>query len=234
MARLDPHSYADDAQPRVTSLDWEARVDFASRTLEATVTLHLAEVTPGGALDLDSRGLAIAGVVDDRGRAVPFVLHDEEPVLGQRLALQLEAGVRAVRVSYRTSPDASALQWLEPAQTAGGVHPFLFSQCQPIHARSIVPLQDTPSRRITYTARLTVPAALRGLMAAGEVGREVTGDTAVERWSMPQPIAPYLFALAVGWGIDHRSTATSPATSRPTSPAAMRPRSAAGTVSRAV
>lgn len=198
MARLDPHSYADDAQPRVTSLDWEARVDFASRTLEATVTLHLAEPAPGGPLDLDSRGLAIEAVTDDRDHVVPFVLHDEEPVLGRRLALQLEAGVRAVRVRYRTSPDASALQWLEPSQTAGGVHPYLFSQCQPIHARSIVPLQDTPSRRVTYTARLTVPAALRGLMAAGEVGREVTGDTAVERWSMPQPIAPYLFALAVG------------------------------------
>ena len=83
-------------------------------------------------------------------------------------------------------------------QTAGGVHPFLFSQCQAIHARSVVPLQDTPRGRVTYTAELTVPAALRGLMAAAHRGRVIQGDVAVESWEMPQPIAPYLFALAVG------------------------------------
>ncbi|HZW88274.1 MAG TPA: leukotriene A4 hydrolase C-terminal domain-containing protein, partial [Myxococcaceae bacterium] len=41
-------------------------------------------------------------------------------------------------------------------------------------------------------------AALRGLMAAGAVGREVQGDRAVERYRMDEPIPPYLFAFAVG------------------------------------
>jgi aminopeptidase N len=198
MARLDPHSHADDSQPKVVSLDWWARVDFGLRTIEATATLQLGEPAAGGALDLDSRGLAIDSVSDDRGSAVPFELGAEDAILGRRLTLTLAEGTKAVTVRYRTSPEASALQWLEPAQTAGGKQPYLFSQCQAIHARSVVPLQDTPSRRITFTASLSVPAALRGLMAAGFVGREVTGDTAVERWSMTQPIAPYLFALAVG------------------------------------
>jgi len=198
MARLDPHSYADDTQPKVVSLDWEARVDFPSRTLEAAATLTLAAAAKVGPLDLDSRGLEITSISDDRGDAVPFTLAASEPILGARLSLSLGEGVRSVTIRYRTAPDASALQWLEPAQTAGGVQPYLFSQCQAIHARSVVPLQDTPSRRITYNAALTVPAALRALMAAGFVAREVSGDVAVERWSMPQPLAPYLFAFAVG------------------------------------
>jgi len=101
-------------------------------------------------------------------------------------------------IRYRTGPDASALQWLEPEQTAGGKAPFLYSQCQAIHARSVVPLQDTPRLRITYEAELTVPATLRGLMAAGAVDREVRGDRAVERYRMDEPIPPYLFAFAVG------------------------------------
>ena len=121
-------------------------------------------------------------------------MHKAEPILGSRLELTLPEGTKAVRIRYQTSPDASALQWLSPQQTSGGQHPFLFSQCQAIHARSVLPLQDTPRLRIRYTAHLTVPAELRGLMAAAHRGRE--GN--VERFEMPQPIAPYLFALAVG------------------------------------
>ncbi len=197
MARLDPHSYADDTHPRVASLDWEAGVDFSSRTLEAVATLELA-APAGGPLDLDTRDLAIASVTDDRGRAVPFTLHPAEPIFGARLSIELPEGTRSVAVRYRTAPDASALQWLEPAQTAGGKEPYLFSQCQAIHARSIVPVQDSPRNRITFTARLTVPKALRGLMAAAFDGREEQGDVAVESWHMPQPIPPYLLAFAVG------------------------------------
>jgi aminopeptidase N len=198
MARLDPHSYADDGQPSVVSLDWRATVLFDARTIDATATLTFAAPSAGGPLDLDTRGLRVSAVTDDGGRAVPFTMGAPEPILGERLRLELAAGVRSVSVRYRTAEDASALQWLEPAQTAGGAQPFLFSQCQAIHARSVVPVQDTPQRRITFTAELDVPVALRGLMAAGFVEREERGARAVERWSMPQKIAPYLFAFAVG------------------------------------
>jgi len=198
MNRLDPHSYADDSHARVVKLVWDANVDFASRTIEAVATLELAEPSKAGPLDLDSRALDVRSITDDQGHAVAFAVGEDHATLGNRLSLTLREGTRSVRIEYRTSPDASALQWLQPAQTAGGQHPYLFSQCQAIHTRSVVPLQDTPSRRITFEATLRVPAALRGLMAAGFVSREVQGDVAVERWELPQPIAPYLFALAVG------------------------------------
>jgi leukotriene-A4 hydrolase len=38
-------------------------------------------------------------------------------------------------IEYETSPNASALQWLDANATLGKRHPYLFSQCQAIHAR---------------------------------------------------------------------------------------------------
>lgn len=197
MARLDPHSCTDSEHPAARRLEWRARVDFEARRLEAEARLHF-DAPVGGALDLDTRGLDIASVRDDADGDVPFRLGDADAVLGTPLHLVMPRPTRWVEIRYRTDPNASALQWLSPAQTSGGRHPFLFSQCQAIHARSVVPLQDTPRARIAYTAELTVPVALRGLMAAAFESREEAGALAVERYAMRHPIPPYLFALAVG------------------------------------
>lgn len=199
MARIDPHSYADDSQPRTRHFDWRATVDFDARVVRGRVTLDFVAALPtASTLDLDTRALAIHAVVDADGAALPFTLHAPDPVLGARLAIAVPAHARRITITYETAPDASALQWLTPAQTHGKRHPYLFSQCQAIHARSVVPCQDTASIRQTYDAVLDVPSALRAVMAAAPVRRDVDGARAQEHFTMPQPIPPYLFAFAVG------------------------------------
>ncbi len=196
MARLDPHSYNDSDQPSAHHLQWRTTVDFQTRTLRAEATLHFREHVTGP-IDLDTRALHILSVCDAGDRPIAYQLGEPDAILGTRLHLDVSAPTDRVTVSYRTSPNSSALQWLEPAQTSG-VHPFLFSQCQAVHARSVVPLQDTPRIRITYEATLTVPASLRALMAASFVRRVEDADTASEEYAMRDPIPPYLFAFAVG------------------------------------
>ncbi len=199
MARLDPHSWADSDQPQADRLVWRAHVDFADQVLNCEVRLRLREpAAAAGPLDLDTRDLLVHDVTDANGRALAYALGDADPILGSRLRVDLPRGAREVNVRYATSPHASALQWLAPVQTVGGAQPFLYSQCQPIHARSLVPLQDTPRTRLRFSAELRVPARLVALMAARHSGREVIGGDAVERFEMPQPISPYLLALAVG------------------------------------
>lgn len=202
MARFDPHSWCDSDQPETESLDLELRVDFASRTLAGEVTLQLRATSlapEGGPLDLDTRELSIVAIESSSGQRLPYALSAPDAILGARLRIDLPGGVDRVRVRYRTSNHASALGWLEPAQTASGRHPYLFSQCQAIHARSVVPLQDTPRRRVTYTARIDVPVELRSLMAARFVARQAgAAGRAVDQWQMPEPIPPYLLAFAVG------------------------------------
>ena len=125
MARLDPHSFADDSHPRTRAFDWKASVDFERHTLSAEVTLHFTAPAKGGPLDLDTRALSIEAVTGS-GAALPFVLHPADAILGSRLEVTVPAGTESIRVKYRTAPDASALQWLSPEQTMGGAQPFLF------------------------------------------------------------------------------------------------------------
>ena len=202
MARLDPHSYCDSDQPRTLHLDLDFTVDFGRKRVLTQVTLHLA-APASGPLDLDTKALEIRDVRGDGGRPISWELGPEEPILGRRLRLQLPAGTEHVVLACEAGPEAIGLQWLEPAQTAGRKHPFLFTQFQPIHARSVFPCQDTPMVRATYHAAVTMPEGLVAVMSAGPQGKkgEGPGPQAGQHtmvFHMPQAIPSYLIALAVG------------------------------------
>jgi len=199
MPTLDPHSHADLDQGRVKHIDLRLEVDFARRVLQGEAVLHFRR--PGeGPVDLDTRDLDIHAVTDAEGHPLETSLGEPGGYMGTRLTVIRPPGLESLVIRYTTSPAASALQWLEPAHTAGGRHPFLFSQCQPIHARSMVPCQDTPRARITYDAEITVPEPLTAVMSAapGEPRPGPRPNTTTFAFSMPQPIPSYLLALAVG------------------------------------
>ncbi|GFH06372.1 Leuk-A4-hydro_C domain-containing protein, partial [Haematococcus lacustris] len=131
------------------------------------------------------------------GRPLHIPLPSPQP-LGSRVCL----GVR-----FTTPPGSSALQWLEPSQTAGGQHPYLFSQCQAIHARALVPCQDSPGAKMTYTAKVRVPAELTALMSAVPDSEQDAAAAGGSLDKLPEvqppyptkvPIPPYLLALVVG------------------------------------
>ncbi len=208
MARLDPHSYFDSDQPRIRHLDLELTVDFERHLVASRVTLTF-ERPASGPLDLDTKGLKVETATTDRGRPVTYRLFDGEPILGRRLRLDLPGETRGVALACETAPDAVGLQWLGPEQTAGRRHPFMFTQFQPIHARTMIPCQDSPMVRSTYRAAVHVPAALTAVMSAGPAGSRPGADGAgggggggggrrTLHFEMPQPIPSYLMALAVG------------------------------------
>jgi len=195
----DYHSYSNPHQALVRHLELDLEADFAGKVLKGAAALDLVRVA-GDKLVLDTRDLKInkveaapeTGAFSETG----FEIGPADPILGSPLSIELPPAARRVRIRYSTSPGASGLQWLEPRQTAGRESPFLFTQSQAIHARSWIPLQDTPGVRITYTAQVRTPAGLRAVMSA-------ENDPAAPRngsysFRMPQAIPSYLIALAVG------------------------------------
>ncbi|HEX4954086.1 MAG TPA: M1 family metallopeptidase [Thermoanaerobaculia bacterium] len=192
----DPHSWARPREVSVQHLSLDLAVDFEQKRLTGRASLTLDRSGKGEKLVLDSRGLEIQGISLDEDTAATWAIGPERPFLGQAVVVDLLPTTRVVHVDYRTRPDAGALQWLAPAQTSGGQHPFLFTQSQAILARTWIPLQDTPSVRMTYEATIRVPPALMAVMSAENPIKK--SEDGVYRFRMPQAIPSYLMALAVG------------------------------------
>jgi len=202
----DYFSYANTEQFVTRHLELDLTVDFDQEQLRGSAVLHMERLDPQAAeIILDSRGLDIDSVsiaaADGPMIPVDFRIGDLDPVLGSPVTIVLPtdtsiASVFKVRLEYSTGHNASALQWLPPELTAGGKHPFMFTQSQSIHARSWVPLQDTPAVRITYEAVIHTPPNLLAVMSANN--NPLTPRSGDYQFEMPQPIPSYLLALAVG------------------------------------
>ena len=195
-----PHSYARPDEVAIEHLHLDLKVDFESKKLTGSVLLTVKRNKDDAKqLRLDTRGLNISKVTaGDQELAWKLGEHDNR--LGKLLTVDLPAGdktsVDKIKIDYSTSPSAEALQWLTPEQTTDKEKPFLFTQSQAILARTWVPCQDTPAVRMTYSAKIQVPADLLAVMSASNPQKK--NETGVYEFEMKQPIPSYLLALAVG------------------------------------
>jgi leukotriene-A4 hydrolase len=151
---------------------------------------------------LDSRGIKVDAVVakkidgdwvncsfcwETRGKSVQELEKFGTPL---SINVPIVADVVIIRIQYETTADCTAAQWLTPSQTREKKFPFLFTQCQAIHARSLVPCQDSPFLKITYSASVTVPdAALVAVMSAIQTNcQQITPSTKVYSFEQKIPI----------------------------------------------
>ena len=197
----DESSYAQPDKVVIKDLALDLKLDFDARQIGGTATYTLEWKDKDAAeLVLDTRELTIEKVeaIDAQGNASPllFTLADADKVFGSRLTVETPRQPGKVAITYRTAPTASGLQWLEPSMTEGKQLPFMFSQSQAIHARSWVPLQDTPSVRFTYSAKVSSRPDVMVLMSADNDPKAARDGE--YSFTMPQPIPSYLLAIAAG------------------------------------
>lgn len=203
----DESSFARPEVARVTHVALDLDADFEARRMAGTATLDIHAAEGASEIVLDSKGLEIEAVTDADGRPLQYALGSGDERRGQPLTVRIGPSTgsgqaaRRIAIRYRSAPNAEALQWLTPQQTAGGRHPYLFSQGQPILNRTWIPTQDSPGIRQTWEARITAPEPLKVVMSGERLTPE--GEPAGDgrrafRFRMDHPVAPYLIAIAAG------------------------------------
>jgi aminopeptidase N len=191
----DMHTFSNYRDVPCRHLDWNATVDFEKKQIRGVANWTFDNISGAKHIHFDTYALGI-GKVRVNGREASFTQTTFDKVYGNGLSIPIEKGDSIVSIEYITGATSIALQWLSPEQTAGKKLPYLFTQCESIFARSLMPCQDVPAIRITYNAEVQVPAGMMAVMSAkNPTERNPEGKY---RFEMEVPVPTYLIALAVG------------------------------------
>ncbi|EMD63141.1 hypothetical protein GGP41_005162 [Bipolaris sorokiniana] len=193
---------------RHTSVDFD--IDFERKRLFGSVVLTLECLTDEDVKEvvLDASYLDIS-VVEVEGKSVKFNVGDRVEPYGSPLSITLPSQVPKgktvdIEIKVATTDKCTALQWMTPAQTSNKKHPYMFSQCQAIHARSVFPCQDTPDVKSTFSfaLRSPLPVLASGLPtgATDYQPPKKDGESGTMKYTFEQkvPMTVYLFAVASG------------------------------------
>ncbi len=196
---VDVHSFARPLEARVTHVALDLNVDFDSKRIGGTAVLDIERKPDAKQIILDDNGLEIEGVTDAGKDPLQWRVGAKDPNLGAPLAIALKPDTRRIVIRYKSAPEAGALLWLAPEQTAGKKAPFLFSQGESIENRSWIPTQDSPGIRQSWEATIHVPAGMIAVMSAPRSAEPITqGGESLFSFKMPHSVAPYMIAIAVG------------------------------------
>ncbi|KAJ5492408.1 leukotriene a4 hydrolase [Penicillium expansum] len=183
------------------TIDFEEAIVRGSTTITLHCTADISEVI------LDTSNLAIKSASVDtkplqwelkpyaapNGRPL-YVYLDRRYVSGESLQLRIE---------FETTTESTGLQWFSPSQTDDKIHPYMFSQCEPVHARAIFPCQDTPSIKTTFQIGVSspLPVVASGTPEHSLLFPPVENNPKIKHYAFKQdiPISNYLFAVARIW-----------------------------------
>lgn len=192
----DQHTFARPDEVVVSHLSLQLQLDFEQKIATGTAKLDLDRKTKSNQVILDTKNLEILSVILDDGRKATYKIGDEVPFLGRSLTIELLPETKFVTVKYKTTKSSDAVQWLDPQQTFGKKHPFLFTQGQAILTRTWIPLQDSPGIRFTWDATVTLPKELLAVMSGSNPQEK--NELGVYNFRMELPVPAYLIALAAG------------------------------------
>lgn len=150
-APRDPNTLSNYNAWRTKHTTADFHVDFDAKRLTGEIHLTLEKLAKESKIVLDTSHLDITSVEVEGDKAEWQLAQSRIEPYGSPLTIEIDdkhqhssSPTLNLRIGVNTTKECTALQWLTPAQTSNKKHPYMFSQCQAIHARSIFPCQDTP------------------------------------------------------------------------------------------
>ncbi|KAF2094168.1 leukotriene A-4 hydrolase [Rhizodiscina lignyota] len=204
----DPNTLSNYDDVRTTHVVANFEIDFEKKRLVGSVLLKLKSLTDNlKSVVLDTSYLDIESVgVEDR--TSKFTVAPRSEPYGSPLTIQFDKSISKgeeieIDISLSTTSNCTALQWMTPEQTPNKKQPYMFSQCQAIHARSVLPSQDTPDVKATvdFNFRSPLPVVASGLPTGAKdylPGKDGKPGTMLYTFKQEIPIPSYLFAVASG------------------------------------
>ncbi|KAL2678664.1 hypothetical protein Neosp_009415 [[Neocosmospora] mangrovei] len=183
-------------------------VEFDRKILTGSAVLTLEPLKSEGlnAVILDTSYLNILSA-SVGGEQVQWQLGQATDQNGRPLIVQLGHSYAkdenlALEIHFETTNQCTGLQWFGPEQTDDKLYPFLFSQGEPVHARSIFPCQDTPSVKTTFDITISspLPVVASGIPQHDLLFPPVSSMEETKEYKFQQnvPTSNYLFAIASG------------------------------------
>ncbi|GAA5901564.1 bifunctional aminopeptidase/epoxide hydrolase [Sporobolomyces salmoneus] len=201
----------DDIATTHLHLDWT--VDFSQSFIRGSVVHSLLAKKNGiNQVVFDSSFISIKRIVEVKDEKeigeLKWHLPKRNKSMGSALKVELGRELKKgdnveVKIEYSTTDECTALGWLTPEQTDSGKYAFLYSQCQAIHCRSLIPCQDTPSVKATYSAVVHSPlpillSARRTSPPPSAPQPEIDGQLHTYKFEQSIAIPSYLIAIAGG------------------------------------
>lgn len=211
----DPNTLSNYTQWKIKHTVTDLSVNFQAQKIHGSVT-HIVDNLEDSSQEiiLDTSFLDIKTIYIDDNLTEDWEIQDRHEHYGSPLSIKLsntkQKSQYSIKISFSTKEKCTALQWLTPAQTSNKKHPYVFSQCQAIHCRSLFPCQDTPDTKATYDffIQSSLPVIVSGIptTATGNIDdkTEISGadkygdDDTVFKFEQKIPIPTYLWAIASG------------------------------------
>lgn len=197
---LDPCTRSNYSSFNVNHTELKLSVDFSKKKIDGVVKYDLTNKSTASATDevvLDTRDLTIKSVKVNGAEVNSYELSLAVPIYGSALHIPLavnDAKVNTtkkldVEIEFETTEKCTAIQFIE-----GDTGPYVFSQCQAIHARSLFPCFDTPAVKSPYKFIGISPSKV----TMSGLPQPDNGTTDKYVFSQPIPIPSYLVSITSG------------------------------------
>lgn len=144
---IDPCTLSNYSKFEVLKTYLELDVSFEEKKISGNVTYHLKVIEDTNVIRFDTSYLDVNSVsVNDEESE--FTLGERIEPFGSPLQVLLQSkrdDLLTVTVYFKTTEKCTAIQFIK-----GDTGPYIFSQCQAIHARSLFPCFDTPAVKSVY------------------------------------------------------------------------------------